>query len=234
MSGFVNLFKIRLKVRFRELDIVFITIALPLLLTTINASVSGEMNWFLSSGIAMIIILSAFASCTGSVVSDKDRGILRRMYILPTPFSTYIVCEMLITSIFMILSSCMLIGAMTKLGAEIEGSLLTFILTFLLGAFTFLSLAIMVAGFIKTEKMAHVAISILTMALIVPACIPIDIFSPTIRLFIRILPSVALSNILNEAVRGNNILFDNFNNIIILLIWLAIATIVAIRTFEWE
>lgn len=236
MKNFGNLFKIRLKVRFRELDFVFITTALPVIIVVLNSSISSEMGieWFLPGGIAMVISITSLMGCLSSLVSDKSRGMLKMMCIVSASPAIYLTCELLITFVFIMLSTGILTGITTALGARIFGlSVLPFIII-VVGTFALMLLSLMIAGFIRNEKLANALTSVLGSTLVILSFPPLELFPSTFASFVRILPSVLLSDVLRDVMMGDGVLADNLINIGILVAWSVASAIVLTRTFKWE
>ena len=234
MKKFGNLFKIRLKIRFRELDFVFITFALPLVIILLNSSVSSEkIEWFLPGGIVMIITISALLGCLSSIVSDKSRGILKLLHIVPGSSVIYLLCEMLITLVYTLMSISILTGASLLLGAKIkEFNILFFILTIVLGSLALMSFALIIASFINNEKIANALTSVLGTTLVVLSFPPIEIIPSTFKPFIYALPTVPLSDILHQALLGTGGI-SIIINFIILTSWIVIV-IPIIKVFKWK
>lgn len=235
MKNFGNLFRIRLKVRFRELDFVFITFALPLLIVTTNSMVSQSgIEWFLPGGIAMVITVPSLLGCLSSIVSDKSRGMLRMMHIVPGSPVVYLLSEVLITLAFILTSTSILMGVSWLLGAKaVEFNILFFMATVLLGSFAMMSFALIIASFINNEKMANALSSVLGTALVVLSFPPPDMLPSTSKPFIYVLPTVPLSDILRETLLGITSYGDKFVNMAMLIIWIAIAIAVT-KVFRWK
>jgi ABC-type multidrug transport system permease subunit len=235
MKNFGNLFRIRLKVRFRELDFVFITFALPLLIVTMNSMVSQSgIEWFLPGGIAMVISVPSLLGCLTSMVSDKSRGMLKMMHIVPGSPVVYLLSEVLITLAFILTSTSILVGVSWLLGAKtVKFNVLFFIVTILLGSFAMMSFALIIASFINNEKMANALSSVLGTALVALSFPPAGMLPSISKPFIYVLPTVPLSDILRETLLGITSYGDNFINMVILIIWIAIAIPVT-KVFRWK
>jgi len=211
-------------------------IALPpiIVLVITLMSIGAGIEWFLPGGITMVIILAGFTFYSFSFVSDKSKGILRRISTIPTSRATYIACESLVTLVFSFVALCVLLGIMMGLGVRIEGSVISFTAMIFLGALTFMALGAMTAGFIKSEKVMDVMGNLLTIMLIVPSFVPPEAFLPSLKPIVGIIPSASLSYVLRDLITGCGTLATNLNNIGIILVWLGVCGVIAAATFRWE
>lgn len=234
MRNFANLFRIRLKVRFRELDFVFITFALPLLIIVLNSVVSRSgIEFFLPGGIVMVISIPSLLGCLSSIVSDKTRGMLKMMHIVPGSPVVYLLSEVLITLVFIAMSTSVLMGASWALGARIvEFNIFLFVVAVLLGSSAMMSFALMIASFINNEKMANALTSILGSALVILSFPPPDVLPSASKPFIYVLPTVPLSDILRETLLGITSNVSNSVNMILLAVWIVVGIAIT-QVFRW-
>jgi ABC-type multidrug transport system permease subunit len=235
MKNFGDLFRIRLKVRFRELDFVFITFALPILIIVMNSIVSQRgIELFLPGGIVMVISIPSLLGCLSSIVSDKSRGMLKMMRIIPGSPVIYLLSEVLITLVFIAASTGILMGVSWALGAEtVKFDVLFFMATVLLGSFALMSFALIIAGFVNNEKIANALTSVLGSALVILSFPPQDVFPSVSKLFIYVLPTVPLSDILRQTLLGVTSNVDISINMMILIVWITIAIAVT-KVFRWK
>ena len=233
MGGF-EFFCVRLKIQFREVEHVFMTIALPILLVVLNGSMSMGLQWFLPGGITMVILMSGFFVYLEHIVSDKERGIIRRMHVVPTSPATYMACETSVTLLYTFLSICILLEMMTILSVKIEGSVLSLMAMIFLGSFTFMALGSMIAGLIKSTGMAMTVSMLLLVPLMIFCFAPLEAFPSGFEPFIRFLPSVPLTEVMRDLVMGTGSIVDNLGNVYVMLGWLVGCALVAATTFRWE
>lgn len=239
MSGFATLFRVKLKIRFREWLMVVLLLAFPLLMVGINGALSPDdiasgMETFLPGGVVIVIVIAGIMFQSFTIASDKGKGVLRRVGTVPTPRATYLIVESFVTLALIALVLAVLFAVVLPLGVEIRGSPLSFVAVILLGALTLMAIGSLIAGFLSDWETALMVSSVFMLLFFFPAFIPPEAFSSDVQSILKFIPSVSLANILRDLISDSGTLVSNLDHLGIITIWLVVCWIITALTFRWE
>ena len=247
MRGVEKFLKTELKVWIRTRENIFWAVVFPLfwfiLCRFAFPPLMGytrleTLEYFFPSGVSLIILVSSFTCLTISIASYKERGILRRLAVTPISVSTYMIVEVVTALIFTAFSICLLSCIAACFGVKCHGPILSFVLIILLGMFTFISIAFMIAGMSKNTKTAYIFAMIFMFAILfLSEFFPMGIAASSkwVQILSEILPGTALCHPLRDIIMGQGTLIgDNVKYIGILFGWLIGTIIVTTKTFRWK
>ena len=209
---------------------------------SIDASPADSRNLkfidFLMPGVvAMSIMQMGLFSVAFSFVQLKSRGVLRRLQATPILPASFIFAQVFTRLTVSILQTLVLVGlAVLVFGVHLEGNLGFMLLLALLGGGVFVSMGFAVSGWAKTEDVAAPVAN----AIALPMMFLSGVFFPRgampgpLRAVADFLPLSYLADALrNVAVDGAS-LWSQWENVLGLVVWLAVTFFIAVRLFRWE
>jgi len=121
-------------------------------------------------------------------------------------------------------------------GFTIRGSLLTVATITLLGGFTFSGIGLLVAARPTTIEGVSGLMNfiMLPMWLLSGTFFSSERFPQIFQPFIKALPLTALNTLLRAVMNEGAPLWSNWSNVAILLAWLIVSFVVALKIFRWQ
>lgn len=247
MKSFITMLKTELKLSLRGMDMFIFAICMPIVVLVAigviygsKAAFEGANYTFLEQSFGAI---TSIAICAGGVmglplvVSDyRSKHILKRFKVTPVDSIVILLVQVTIYALYSLVSMISLfLVAKLFFKFNIQGSILNFILGWLLVMISMFSIGIMVGGISKDSKTAGVIASVLYFPMLIfsGATIPYEIMPNIMKNIVDVFPLTQGIKILKSANLGQsveNILIP----IVIMLIITAICSIVAIKCFKWE
>lgn len=247
MKAYKTILKTELKLSLRSLDMLIFAIIMPLIILIILGIIYGNKPAF--EGATYTFIQQSFGGlvsisiCAGGVmglplvISDyRGKKILKRLKVTPIKPATIILVEVTMYFLYAFISLITLFAVgMIFFGFKMQGSLLYFILGWILVMVSMFSMGIMVGGLAKNSKMAGIIASVLYFPMLIfsGATLPYEVMPTTMQKFVDLLPLIQGIKILKSATLGfamDNVLLP----VIIMLVIAVICSFVAIRFFKWE
>lgn len=247
MKAYKTMLKTELKLSIRGMDMLIFAIIMPIVVLVLLGIIYGSKPAF--EGAAYTFIdqsfgaLSTIAICAGGVmglplvVSDyRGKRILKRFKVTPVNPITILLVEVTVYFIYALVSLLTLFAVTTIFfGFRMHGSLLQFILGWLLVMISMFSIGIMVGGIAKNSKIAGVIASILYFPMLIfsGATFPYEVMPASMQSVVDILPLTQGIKILKSAIL-NLPMDSSLVPIIIMAAIAAICSYIAIRFFKWE
>jgi ABC-type multidrug transport system permease subunit len=170
-------------------------------------------------------------------VIARSRKILKRFAATPMRRSHYLLSFMLSRLVFLFLEvTAVVVFAWLVFGFTVRGSWLSVAFITLLGGFTFSGIGLLVAARPTTIE----GVSGLMNFIMLPMWLLSGIFFSSERFpqflqpFIKALPLTALNTVLRALMNEGASLSSNWMQISILLAWLVISFVVALKIFRWQ
>ena len=247
MQAFNKMLKTELKLSLRGLDMLIFAIIMPLIVLIILGIIYRSKPAFEGAGYTFIQqsfgALASISICAGGVmglplvVSDyRSKQILKRFKVTPISPVTILLVEVTIYFLYSLISLLTLFAvAMIFFSFEMQGSILHFILGWLLVMVSMFSIGMMVGGIAKNSKVAGVIASVLYFPMLIfsGATLPYEIMPTTMQKAADILPLTQGVKILKSATL--DLPMDNVLLPVVIMIAIAlICSFVAIRFFKWE
>jgi ABC-type multidrug transport system permease subunit len=172
-----------------------------------------------------------------TVVIARSRKLLKRFAATPMRRSHYLLSFMLSRLVFLFLEvTAVVVFAWLVFGFTVRGSWLSVAFITLLGGFTFSGIGLLVAARPTTIE----GVSGLMNFIMLPMWLLSGIFFSSERFpqflqpFIKALPLTALNTVLRALMNEGASLSSNWMQISILLAWLVISFVVALKIFRWQ
>jgi len=244
MSVFWKQTKMETKLFLRYKGTLFWNFVFPLFFMTLFGLIFGRdggdvryIDFLLPGMIVMALMTTCIQSTTISVVSDREKGIFRRLALTPLRRSTLIGSLALTRYLIVLMQTVLLIlVAMLLFQAHIKGNWFFFWLILTVGMFSLLGIGFLIASFVRTEESA-LSISMIVFFLLMflsPCFWSVETLPKFLRPFSRILPATFLGQALREvSIKAKG--FSSFGlDLLFLLGWLVACFLISARCFKWE
>ncbi|NLE25700.1 MAG: ABC transporter permease [Clostridiaceae bacterium] len=247
MRAYKTMLLTELKLSLRGMDMLIFAVIMPVAVLIILGVIYGNKPAF--DGASYTFIQQSFGGlasisiCAGGVmglplvVSEyRSKQILKRFKVTPISPVTILLAEVTIYFIYSLASLLILLAvARIFFAFEMQGSILQFILGWILVMVSMFSIGMMVGGIAKNSKVAGIIASVLYFPMLIfsGATLPYEVMPITMQRVVDILPLTQGIKILKSATLGlpmNNVLLP----IIAMTAIAFICSFVAIRFFKWE
>jgi ABC-type multidrug transport system permease subunit len=172
-----------------------------------------------------------------TVVIARSRKLLKRFAATPMRRSHYLLSFMLSRLTFLFLEvAAVVVFAWLAFGFTVRGSWLTVGLITLLGGFTFSGIGLLVAARPTTIEGVSGLMNfiMLPMWLLSGTFFSSERFPQIFQPFIKALPLTALNTLLRAVMNEGAPIWSNWINVAILLAWLVVSFVVALKIFRWQ
>lgn len=247
MRSFITILKTELKLSLRGMDMFIFAICMPIVVLVAIGIIYGSKPAFEGANYTFLEqsfgAITSIAICAGGVmglplvVSDyRSKHILKRFKVTPVDPIVILLVQVAIYALYSLVSIISLfLVAKLFFKFNMQGSVLNFILGWLLVMISMFSIGIMVGGISKDSKIAGVIASALYFPMLIfsGATIPYEVMPNIMKNIVDVFPLTQGIKILKSATLGQSV-----ENIIIpifiMLIIATICSIVAIKCFKWE
>ena len=247
MKSFITMLKTELKLSLRGMDMFIFAICMPIVVLVAIGVIYGSKPAFEGANYTFLEqsfgAITSIAICAGGVmglplvVSDyRSKHILKRFKVTPVNPIVILLVQVTIYALYSLVSMISLfLVAKLFFKLNIQGSILNFILGWLLVMISMFSIGIMVGGISKDSKIAGVIASALYFPMLIfsGATIPYEVMPNIMKNIVDVFPLTQGIKILKSAILGQSV-----ENIIIpiftMLIIAVICSTVAIKFFKWE
>jgi ABC-2 type transport system permease protein len=172
-----------------------------------------------------------------TIVIARSRKLLKRFAATPMRRSHYLLSFMLSRLVFLVLEvAAVVVFAWLAFGFTVRGSWLTVALITLLGGFTFSGIGLLVAARPTTIEGVSGLMNfiMLPMWLLSGTFFSSERFPQVFQPFIQALPLTALNTLLRSVMNEGASLWSNWMHVAILLGWLGVSFVVALKIFRWQ
>jgi ABC-2 type transport system permease protein len=247
MNAYKTILKTELKLSLRGLDMLIFAIIMPVIVLVLLGIIYGNKPAFEGASFTFMQqsfgALTSIAICAGGVmglpmvVSDyRSKQILKRFKVTPISHGTILLVEVSIYFLYALVSLLTLFAVATAFfDFRMQGSLLHFVLGWVLVMASMFSIGMMVGGIAKNSKVAGIIASLLYFPMLIfsGATLPYEVMPPVMQKVVDFLPLTQGIKILKSATL--NLPIDNVLLPIISMAAIAIVcSIVAVKYFKWE
>lgn len=195
------------------------------------------VDFLLPGIIGMSIMSTAVFGLSSTIVTYREKGILRRLKITPLPLSYFLGARVLVQLVLSIIQTVILIiYGRLAFGVHIVTNIFPLIITVAIGSLCFINIGFLVASIANTTNSADTIANIINMPMMFLSGVffPIDGAPSWIKPIIKILPLRFLVDSLRDImIRGKNLGYIQ-NNLFILLAITIVLFGLAIKLFKWE
>ena len=187
--------------------------------------------------IGLTVMQGGIFSIAFVVVRQKQNGVFRRLLATPMSKFSYLSAEVFTRLILSVVQIGLLLGvAVVALGFHLTGSGILMVAVASLASTVFISLGFVIAGVSKNEDSVPAIgnLVVLPMMFLSGVFFQVDSIPGWLRTISSRLPLSYLIDALRGIALDGKSLFDIGGDIMGLAIWLAVATIAAMKFFRWE
>ena len=247
MKTFNTLLKTEFKLSLRGMDMVIFTIIMPIIILVAIGIINGNTPAFEGASftfldqsfgaVASIGILAGGVMGLPIVISDyRSKKILKRFKVTPVKPIMILAVQVVIYSAYAFISLFLLYAiAAIFFNFQIKGSMLNFVLGYLLVMISMFSIGMMVGGVAKDQKKANIIASALYFPMLAfsGTTIPYELMPTTMQKIADILPLTQGIKILKAT--SLNLPINNITVPVTIMVIMAIVCIViSIKFFKWE
>lgn len=247
MKAFITMLKTELKLSLRGLDMFIFAICMPIVVLLAIGIIYGNKPAFEGANYTFLQqsfgAITSIAICAGGVmglplvVSDyRSKHILKRFKVTPVDPIIILLVQITIYALYSLVSMISLfLVAKIFFKFNMQGSVLNFILGWLLVMISIFSIGIMVGGIAKDSKIAGVIASALYFPMIIfsGATIPYEVMPNIMKNIVDVFPLTQGIKIL-KSVTLQQPIENSIIPIFVMLIIAVICSIVSIKYFKWE
>jgi len=197
-----------------------------------------NIDYLLPGILAMSLMQLGLFGTAATLVSVREKGVLRRMGATPLSRTTMLASQIVFRlTLALVQTALIIVVGMIVYNVHIEmANVLSIIGVVLLGAATFISLGYFLSGLAKTEEAVQGIVSLPNFLFMFLSGIffPVEIMPGWIRPLVDVIPLTYLGDALRKTMIEAGSYFSMTRNLGILAIWLAICLVLAIRLFKWE
>ncbi|WP_419026150.1 ABC transporter permease [Emergencia sp.] len=247
MKTFRTMMKIELKLSLRGMDMLLFAICMPIVVLAILGMLYGNKPAFEGADYTFLEqsfgALTTISICAGGVmglplvVSDyRDKGILKRFQVTPISPLLILSVQVVIYTLYALISLLLLyLCAAIFFDFHFQGSLLKFLVYYLLVALSMFSIGIMVGGVAPNTKTASIVASVLYFPMLVfsGATLPYEIMPAALQKVASLMPltqGIKLLKIASLDLPADNIFIPVLTMSAVALVCIGIS----LKFFKWE
>ncbi len=235
------------KLLLRDKESLFWTLVFPLLFVFLYGFLYGDTVWegmeisamaYTMPGIIIMgLMVTGLMASAQNFALEREKGIYRRLSL--TPLKPYAILGGQILNRYvwiMAQTLILLLVGMLAFGVPVRGHPLWIWLVITLGAFCFLSIGFLLAGFIKTASAANGITMVVFFLLLFLGGVffPLDMMPSILSSFSRALPSTLINDALREVMIVGRGIGEVWPEILGTVGWLLASLLGAIKLFRWE
>lgn len=205
--------------------------------TVISTEVLTFMSFLLPGIIGMSIMFSALFGTAYPLVTEREKGILRRVRLTPVKAAVFLGAKAIgMTVIAFMQAAIIIVTGISLFDVQILGSLPAAALIALLGALMMVSLGLLIAGVAKrVESVDSIANAIaMPMMFLAGTFFEIDAAPDWLQSVARILPLTHLNGALRDVLIRGQELSAVLPALLIMVAWALVFIMVAAYLFKWE
>jgi len=205
----------------------------------INVYGLRNIDYLVPGIIAMSLMQGGLFGVVGTIVTYREKGILKRLFATPLSKSNFLISQILSRLLISILQvMILLISSYLVFQINIVGNLLLVFLTAVLGSLVFLAMGFTISGVAKTEESARAIMMPIQMILMFTSGVYFsrEVLPTWLYDITSYTPLTYLSDGLRDIMtRGHTLTDKNIQTAILgMFVWFILFVAVAIKTFKWE
>ena len=206
-------------------------------LATVQAKQLRSIDYLIPGILAMSILNLALFATAQPIISLRSQGVLRRLGATPLPRSTLLAAYIAMRVLIALLQTTIIVAVgILMFGLTMSGSWLVFGGVLLLGTLAFIAIAFLIAAIARTEESGGALTSVVQLPMLFLSGIffPISVMPDFLRPVAEALPLTYLADSLRQVMVSATPDHSMITNMLVLLGWLVVSGILAIRFFRWE
>jgi ABC-2 type transport system permease protein len=229
----------------RDKTVVFFSLFFPVITVAFFGYLNrggqvGEVSYasfLIAGGVGMVVSSAAFQNLSAATARQRDVGILKRLGGTPLRVWMLVGAKVLVAATVILAQTLIMVAVNVLLfGAELGGSPIWTLFVLILGVVTFSTMGIALAGLCRNADVASAAgmTVALPMQFLCGTLFPLEGMPLALRHLAQALPLTYFVNALRGAMLGGGGPAEYTRDWLILLACLAVACLVAVKTFRWE
>jgi ABC-2 type transport system permease protein len=229
----------------RSKELAFFTFMLPIILFVLLGSTYGgdtingvRGSDFLEAGmLGYALVSTAFAGLAIFMVIRRETGILKRVRATPLPPSAYIGAVLTSTlTAFALSAIAMLAIGRLLFSVPLPHRWLSLLVILLVGAFAFAAMGLGLTVVVKSAEGSSATVNAiyLPMSFVSGAFFSPHSFPRFLQILADALPLTYFIRLTRDVMLHNHHLWDNWEDIVVVLAWGAVGAFVAATRFRWE
>jgi ABC-2 type transport system permease protein len=200
----------------------------------------GEVSYasfLIAGGIGMVVSSAAFQHLSTALARQRDLSILKRLGGTPLPVWTLVGAKVLVATAVVLAQAAIMVAVNVLLfKARLGGSPLWTLAALILGVTAFSTMGIALAGLCRNADLASAAgvALALPMQFLCGTLFPLEGMPRALHHLADALPLTYFVNALRGAMLGGGGPLEYTTDWLVLLACLAVAFLVAVKTFRWE
>ena len=186
--------------------------------------------------LALAVLSTAFTGLAIGTGFERRYGALKRLGASPLPRAALLAAKAMAVLAVEAMQITLLCGVALLLGWDAPSGVTPWLSALLLvvaGTAAFSSLGLLMAGTLRAEATLAAANLVYLLLLVSGGiAVPLRDFPVGLRPFLELLPSGALAEGLRDVLRDGSGL--PVRHLLVLLVWTAVGSLLAARTFRWE
>ncbi|NDJ75773.1 MAG: ABC transporter permease [Chloroflexi bacterium] len=215
-----------------------ITPALTMDTRSVTADELSSIDYLLPGVLAMSLMQLGLFGTAATLVSLREKGVLRRMGATPLPKSTLLASQVAFRlTIALVQTATIVVLGWMLFDVQIEtANLLQITGVVLLGAAVFITFGYFLSGLAKTEEAVQGIISLPNFLFMFLSGIffPVSVMPDWIRPVVDVIPLTYLGDALRATMIEAGTYYSMPRNLLILGGWLVVCSVLAVRLFKWE
>lgn len=205
----------------------------------VNTNDLKYIDFIVPGIIALSVMQGALFGVIGTIVVNREKGVLRRVFATPLKKSTFLISNIFARTFISVAQILILLGLSSLIfDIKIVGSLIQVIGLATLGSLTFLALGILLSGFAKTAESARAMVMPLQMLFMFTGGIYFarSVLPAWLYTVSGYFPITYLADVLRDTmVKGYDLTNSGIQiGILGLTVWLVVLIGISIKTFRWE
>lgn len=215
-----------------------VTPALSIQTESVRANKLRDIDYLLPGVLAMSLMQLGLFGTAGTLVSLREKQVLRRMGATPLSKTTLLASQIVFRLTTALVQTAILVtvGAVAFDVHIIMANVLSILGVVLLGATVFITFGYFLSGLAKTEEAVQGIISLPNFLFMFLSGIffPIEIMPGWVRPVVDVIPLTYLGDALRATMIEAGSSFSMARNLGVLAVWLLACGVLAVRFFRWE
>jgi ABC-2 type transport system permease protein len=215
-----------------------VTPALAVQSQTVTTSSLSSIDYLLPGVLAMSLMQLGLFATAAPLVSLREKGVLRRMSATPLSKTTLLTSQVAfrLTTAFAQTGLIVLVGVTVFNVHIVVAHIISIVAMVLLGASLFITMGYFLSGLAKTEEAVNGLIQLpnITFMFLSGIFFPVDIMPAWIRPLVDVIPLTYVGDALRKTMINAGSYFSMTRNVAIMLAWLVVCGVLALKFFRWE
>jgi ABC-2 type transport system permease protein len=212
----------------------------PLINPELRSTTADQFNFldFFVPGVVAVSLMQLGVFGALTMVSLRERKILKRLGATPLPRRTLILSQVILRlGIAVVQAAIILAVGRVAYSVQVGNQIVLMVAFILLGGLTFVAIGYLVASFARTEAAGNAIVQAIQfpMMFLSGVYFPIDFAPDWLRPVVNALPLTYLGDALRQVmVEGSTKLFSLQTDALVLTGWLLVSLFISFRFFRWE